>query len=161
MSEGTLFFALFHSYTHREIRMFSISFATKKNMGLAMRKVAFVQCGHLRPRSACTSAQTNQGLNCPLTELLATTECMNGEQRSLCYFAHVQDDLILDILPVFETTFSLDKAIPLSIHNVYFCTNIKRQILSCTLLSLRKLIQNPGPKVIKLFFHAQLSQARL
>ena len=38
-------------------------------------------CGHRRPRSACASAQSDQGLHCPLTESFDTTECMNGEQR--------------------------------------------------------------------------------
>ena len=38
-----------------------------------------------------------------------TTECMNGEQRPGCYFAHAQDDLNLHILRMFEGTFSLDE----------------------------------------------------
>ena len=37
-------------------------------------------CGERRPRSACASAQSGQGVYCPLTESLDTTECMNGEQ---------------------------------------------------------------------------------
>ena len=41
-------------------------------------------CGQRRPRSACASAQTDQGLRCPLTESLDTTECINGEQIPGC-----------------------------------------------------------------------------
>ena len=33
-------------------------------------------CGQLRPRSA----QSDQGLCCPLTESLDSVECINGEQ---------------------------------------------------------------------------------
>ena len=33
-------------------------------------------CGQQGPRSACASAQSDQDLHCPLTELLDTTECM-------------------------------------------------------------------------------------
>ena len=36
-------------------------------------------CGERRPRSACASAQSGQGVYCPLTESLDTTECMNGD----------------------------------------------------------------------------------
>ena len=38
-------------------------------------------CGQRRPRSACAFAQSDQGLHCPLTESLDSTECTNGEQR--------------------------------------------------------------------------------
>ena len=65
-------------------------------------------CEQWRPRSACASAQADLGLHCPLTESLATTECMNGEQQARWYFAHVHDDLNLLILLMFEGTFSLD-----------------------------------------------------
>ena len=60
-----------------------------------------------RSRQACTSAQSDQGLHCPLTKSVDTTECMNGQQRPGCYFAHAQDDLNLRM---FEGTFSLDVA---------------------------------------------------
>ena len=36
--------------------------------------------GHRRPRSDCASAQSDQGLHCPLTESVDTTECIIGEQ---------------------------------------------------------------------------------
>ena len=47
-------------------------------------------CGQRRPRSACASAQSDQGLPCPLTESLDPTECMNVEQMArmiLCTYA--------------------------------------------------------------------------
>ena len=37
-------------------------------------------CGQRRPRSACASAQSDQGHRCPQTESLDTIECINGEQ---------------------------------------------------------------------------------
>ena len=40
-----------------------------------------VVCQRRRPRSACTSMQSGQGLHCLLTETLDTTEYMNGEQK--------------------------------------------------------------------------------
>ena len=33
-----------------------------------------------RPRSDCADVQSDQGLYCPLTESLDTTECMNVKQ---------------------------------------------------------------------------------
>ena len=58
---------------------------------------------------ACASAQSDQGLHCPLTDYLDTTECTNEEQRPGCYFTHAQDDLNLRILRMLEGTFSLDE----------------------------------------------------
>ena len=49
-------------------------------------------CGQQRPRSACASAQADQGLCCPLTESLDTIECMNWEQIPRWYFAHAWDE---------------------------------------------------------------------
>ena len=63
-------------------------------------------CGQGRPSSACASAQSDQGLPCPLTESLDTVECINGEQMTELYFAHAHDDLNLRILHMFEGTFS-------------------------------------------------------
>ena len=37
-------------------------------------------CGQRRPRSACASAQSDQGLRCPLTKSLNFIECINREQ---------------------------------------------------------------------------------
>ena len=61
--------------------------------------------GQRKPRSACASAQSDQGLHCPLTESLDTTECMNGKQRPGWDFAHVQDDVYPHILQILEDTF--------------------------------------------------------
>ena len=58
-----------------------------------MRNVSLGMCRLQRPRLACTSMQSEQGLHCLLTRSLDTTACMNGEQRPGYYFAHVQDDL--------------------------------------------------------------------
>ena len=38
-------------------------------------------------------AQSDQGLHCLQTESMASTECMNGEQRPGRFFVHAQDDL--------------------------------------------------------------------
>ena len=35
-------------------------------------------CGQRKPRSACASAPSDQGLRCPDTESLDTIECFNG-----------------------------------------------------------------------------------
>ena len=60
-------------------------------------------CAQRRARSACASAQSDQGLHCPLTESLNTTECMNGAQRTGRNFA--QDDVNLLFLHVLEGNF--------------------------------------------------------
>ena len=70
--------------------------------------------GHIRlygqrsPRSDCALAQSDQGLHCPLTESLDTTECMNGEQRHGLYYAHAQDDLNMRFLRIFKGTSKLE-----------------------------------------------------
>ena len=93
------------------------------DLGHAMRKCAFGSCmwGQWRPRSDCADAQSDQGLHCPLTESLDTTECMNGEQRHGWYFAHAQDDLKLRILCMFEDLFRLTWPICLSCKSLYTC----------------------------------------
>ena len=40
-------------------------------------------CGQGQPRSASASAQSDQGIHCPLTESLKTTKCMNEEQTDM------------------------------------------------------------------------------
>ena len=67
-------------------------------------------CGQRSPRSACASAQSDQGFHCPLIESFDTTECKNGEQRPRWYFVHAQDDLDLLILRMLKGTFSLGEA---------------------------------------------------
>ena len=54
--------------------------------------------------------QSDQGLNCLLTESLDPTECINGKHRPRGCFAHVLDDLNLHILRIFEGTFTFDAA---------------------------------------------------
>ena len=46
-----------------------------------MRKRVSGIGGQQRPRSTCASAQSDQGLHCPLTESFDTTECVTGEQK--------------------------------------------------------------------------------
>ena len=65
-----------------------------------MQKESSDICGQQRPRSACASAQSDQGLHYPLTESFDTTEYNNSEPRHrwLCacagcefaHFAHVR-----------------------------------------------------------------------
>ena len=80
------------------------------------RKVSLDLWRQRRPWSDCASAQSDQGLRCPLTfctpsyalRTSDTTECMSGEQMPGWYFAHAPDDLILRILRMLEDTFLLD-----------------------------------------------------
>ena len=48
--------------------------------------------GQRRPRSACASAQYDQGLRCPLTDSLDTIECINVKQMPASEFAHAWDE---------------------------------------------------------------------
>ena len=86
-------------------------------MGCSLLKPVF---GQIR-----TSVQSDQGLHCPLTESLDTTECMNGKQRAGWYFEHGQDDLNLCIFHMFKRTILLD--VPhIKIYIVFFLTpNLK------------------------------------
>ena len=47
-------------------------------------------CRPRRPRSACASAQSVQGIHCKLKESLNTIDCMNGEQRPGWYFTNAR-----------------------------------------------------------------------
>ena len=49
-------------------------------------------CGQRRPRSACSSAQSDQGLRCLLTESSGTIECIDGEQMPGWDIAHARDE---------------------------------------------------------------------
>ena len=80
------------------------------SLKVGLQKCVTGMCRQQRPRSAWASIQSDQGLHCPLTESLDTTECISGEQRSGLYFTHSQDDLNLQILHMFEGTYSLDAA---------------------------------------------------
>ena len=53
----------------------------------------------------CSDAQSELGLQFPLSESLDTTECIKGKQRLRRYFAHAQNELKLRILCTFEGTF--------------------------------------------------------
>ena len=54
-------------------------------------------CADSENRRTYASAQSVQGLYCPITETLDITECVNGEQMLGGFFAHAQDDLNLRI----------------------------------------------------------------
>ena len=69
-------------------------------------KVSSDICGQRRPRSDCAFAQSDQGLRCPQTECLDTTELINGEQRPEWEFAHVHDDVHAHIVRMLEGAFS-------------------------------------------------------
>ena len=56
------------------------TFTPTYNWAAPCEKVSSGICRQQRPRSDCTSAESDQGLYSPLTESLGTTECMNGEQ---------------------------------------------------------------------------------
>ena len=60
-------------------------FTYRINWNAPCKNVSSSMCGQQRPRSDCASAQSDQGLHCPLTESLDTTECMNREQRFALY----------------------------------------------------------------------------
>ena len=62
----------------------------------------------MRTAKAYAPVQSDQGLQCPLTEILDTSKCMNGEQMLEWYFAHTQVDLNLHIFGMFQGTFSFD-----------------------------------------------------
>ena len=55
--------------------------------------------------------QSDQGRHYPRTESLATTDCMNGEQKPVWYIANTQDGLNLRIVRMFESTFRLTRPI--------------------------------------------------
>ena len=98
-------------------------------MNHAMRNVSSAYADSGRPRSACASAQFDEGIRCPLTESLDTTEFMTREHRPGWYFAHAQDDLKPRILRSFEGTFSLDGA---NITFQYLGTFTTRGMVNCS-----------------------------
>ena len=63
------------------------------NLAAPCETVPLGICGQRRPRSACASTQSDQGLRCPQTEWLDTIDCFNGEQKPGWHFAHVQDGM--------------------------------------------------------------------
>ena len=79
-------------------------------------------CGQRRPRSACASTQSDQGLYSSLTESLDTTECMNGEQSPRCTLRLRRTIWICAFYACSGGTFLLDEAY------VYQNTNNHRHI---------------------------------
>ena len=61
-------------------------------------------CVHRRLRTACVSAQCDQGLHCPLLTLIGYYK-MNREQMPGRIFAYAQDDLNLHIVCMFKCIF--------------------------------------------------------
>ena len=58
-----------------------ISFGVRRLVRAApCENVSSSICGRRRPRSDCASAQSDQGLRCPLTELLVTNVLFTHEQ---------------------------------------------------------------------------------
>ena len=58
-------------------------------------------CRQRRPSSACAFSQSDRGIHCPLTELLDTTECVNGNQKHGYDTLRVRRILWMRILLVF------------------------------------------------------------
>ena len=73
--------------------------------------------GQRRPRSDCADAQSDQGLRCPLPDLVNTIECINREQRPEKDLAHAQGDVNPHFLRMLEGTFSLDTAYVWKVRN--------------------------------------------
>ena len=61
-------------------------------------------------QTANTSAQSDQGPHCSLTESLDITECMNGDQMPGWGLGQAQDNVHPHILRMLEGTLSLDEA---------------------------------------------------
>ena len=64
-------------------------------------------CEQRRPRSACASAQSDQGLHCPLTESLDIAEYMNGDQGPDETLRMRRMNLNLCVFRLFVDTFCL------------------------------------------------------
>ena len=62
-------------------------------------------CGQRRPRSACASAQSDQGLHCPLAGSLGTIKCLNGVYMPERNFAHSSRKHAYIILTPLNPTF--------------------------------------------------------
>ena len=77
-------------------------------MGFVMPKHVFRHMQTAKARSACAPVPIDQGLPCRPAESWDTTECMNGEQRHVSYFVHMQDGLNLCILYIQSNLDSLN-----------------------------------------------------
>ena len=100
-----------HALYHRDVFSHASEWkgrqATCTTWAAPCENVSLGICGQRRPRSACTSTQSDQGLHCLLTESYDTTECMNGEQRLGWYFEHVQESRNLHICACWKALFHL------------------------------------------------------
>ena len=70
-----------------------------------MQKESSDICGQQRPRSACASAQSDQGLHYPLTESFDILQNITIASQGTDDFANVQD-VNSHILRMFESIFS-------------------------------------------------------
>ena len=66
-------------------------------------------CGQRRSRSACTSAQSDQGLYYSLKESLETIEYINGDQIPEWDFLHTRDDWICTFCTCLKTRFRVKR----------------------------------------------------
>ena len=98
------------SVTGENMRTSTVRFPGYLDLGRTKRKCVFGICEQRRPRSACASTQSEQGLHSPLTESFDTIECVSGKQMHGLDFTHVKDDVNPHILRMFEGTFSFDLA---------------------------------------------------
>ena len=97
-------------------------------------------CRQQRPRSACASAQSDQGLRCPLTEILDITEWMKGEQMPRWYFSHEQVDLNVQFAHVWRHVFAWHgqiKTLFISKQNIY---SQKRKINKILSIIIKRLV---------------------
>ena len=101
-----------------KVDKFHVVFNDLKNQDIwaaPCENVTLGKCGQRRPRSACASAQSDQGLHCPLTESWDTIKCFNGDQMSGWDFAYMytymQDDVNPHIMRMFHGIFRLTRPI--------------------------------------------------
>ena len=85
--------------------------STKGELGHAMRNVSLGICGQRKPRSACASPQSDQGIHCPLTESFRL-RASNRRWSFFCFFCTCS-----------KARFSLDAAY-LTLILLYICVPI-------------------------------------
>ena len=85
----SLLLGLFHGFGNKTIWQCVMEWI---NWAVPCENVSSGICRQWRPRSACASAQSDQGLHCPLTESLDTIKCINGKQMPGWDFAHEWDE---------------------------------------------------------------------
>ena len=129
-SGSTLFAKTGHVFSKRRVYM---------NWAASCENVSSGICGQRRPRSVCASAQSDQGIHCPLTEALATSECMNRERRPGWYFAHAQDNPNLRNLSILKDISCMTRPIQ---RGIFMSFHKKRELMT---LSLTK-VSFPGER---------------